>query len=53
MNCTVGEIKDGAILCPCHGSTYSIKDGSVTGGPAPKALSAIAIKVDGDNIVES
>ena len=53
MNCTVGEIKDGAILCPCHGSTYSIKDGSVTGGPAPKALSAIAIKVDGDNITRA
>ncbi len=53
QQCTVGEIKDGAILCPCHGSTYSIKDGSVTGGPAPKALSAIAIKVDGDNITKA
>jgi Rieske Fe-S protein len=53
QQCTVGEIKDGTILCPCHGSTYSIKDGSVTGGPAPKALTAISIKVDGANITEA
>jgi Rieske Fe-S protein len=53
QQCTVGAIKDGTIICPCHGSMYSIKDGSVTGGPAPKPLTAIPIKVDGDKISEA
>jgi Rieske Fe-S protein len=53
MACTVASIKDGAITCPCHGSQYSIKDGSVLGGPAPKALSSIAIKVDGTEVVKA
>jgi Rieske Fe-S protein len=53
QGCTVGAIKDGTIKCPCHGSMYSIKDGSVTGGPAPKPLSAIAVKVDGDEVVKA
>jgi Rieske Fe-S protein len=52
-NCTVGSIKDGTIICPCHGSHYSIKDGSVTSGPAPKALTEIAVKVDGDEVVKA
>jgi nitrite reductase/ring-hydroxylating ferredoxin subunit len=53
MSCLVTSIKDGTITCPCHGSTYSIKDGSVTGGPAPAPLAAIAIKVDGAEIVKA
>jgi Rieske Fe-S protein len=53
MNCTVALVKDGTIICPCHGSEYSIKDGSVLGGPAPRALSSIAIKVDGTEVVKA
>lgn len=53
MNCTVGTIANGIITCPCHGSTYSIKDGSVLGGPAPKPLAEIAVKVDGNEIVKA
>jgi Rieske Fe-S protein len=53
MNCTVGTIANGTITCPCHGSTYSIKDGSVTGGPAPRPLAEIAVKVDGNEIVKA
>jgi Rieske Fe-S protein len=53
QHCTVSEIKNGTIICQCHGSTYSIKDGSVTNGPATSALTAIPIKVDGDKITEA
>jgi Rieske Fe-S protein len=53
MGCTVDSIKNGTISCPCHGSQYSIKDGSVKGGPAPKPLAEIAIKVEGDEIVKA
>jgi Rieske Fe-S protein len=51
QGCTVGEVADGTINCPCHGSMYSIDDGSVVGGPAPAPLEEKAITVQGDQIV--
>lgn len=36
--CTVSEITDGVIICSCHGSEYSITDGSVKQGPAKRPL---------------
>jgi len=49
--CDVSKIDAGVITCPCHNSTFSIADGSPTGGPAKKALPETKVKVDGDNIV--
>ena len=51
MGCIVSQISNGTIDCPCHGSRYSIKDGSVVAGPAPSPLPAEAIKVSGTSIV--
>jgi len=51
MGCIVSQISDGMIDCPCHGSQFSIKDGSVVGGPAPSPLAAEAIKVSGNSII--
>jgi Rieske Fe-S protein len=51
QGCQVGEVSDGEIKCPCHGSRYSIEDGSVTNGPAPEPLTVVAIAVEGDQIV--
>jgi Rieske Fe-S protein len=51
--CTVGSISGGKIICPCHGRQYSIKDGSVVGGPAPQPLPKKPVKVDGSNIVSA
>ena len=50
MGCTVNQIADGRIDCPCHGSEYSITDGAVLAGPAPKPLPAKTIKITGDSI---
>lgn len=50
QGCSVATVLDGTINCPCHGSKFSIKDGSVAGGPAPKALSKVHITVDGTSI---
>jgi Rieske Fe-S protein len=50
MGCTVSQIADGRIDCPCHGSEYSIKNGAVLAGPAPKPLPAKQIKISGDSI---
>ena len=51
MACTVSSISGGTINCPCHGSQYSITDGSVKGGPAPAPLPKKPVKDVGGNIV--
>ncbi len=48
--CTVGSVSNNVIQCPCHGSQYSAKDGSVIQGPATQALAAETIKVSGSSI---
>jgi Rieske Fe-S protein len=50
QGCSVATVLDGTINCPCHGSKFSIKDGSVAGGPAPQPLSKVQITVDGTSI---
>lgn len=50
QGCTVGEIKDGVIECPCHGSEFSVGDGSVKQGPADAPLASFPVTVKGDGI---
>jgi Rieske Fe-S protein len=50
MHCTVAQVANGTIDCPCHGSRYSVKDGSVVSGPAPSPLPPVSIKVTGTSI---
>ena len=50
LGCLVDKVASGTIDCPCHGSKYSVKNGSVVAGPAPKPLPAQAIKVAGGKI---
>jgi nitrite reductase/ring-hydroxylating ferredoxin subunit len=50
MQCIVDQVSGGTIDCPCHGSQFSITDGHVVAGPAPSALPAASIKVDGGKI---
>jgi Rieske Fe-S protein len=49
QGCTVATVTD-TINCDCHGSKYSITDGSVVNPPAPQPLPAKTIKVDGDTL---
>lgn len=44
MGCTVAPDGNG-LTCPCHGSTYDLATGDNTGGPAPKPLTPISVKV--------
>jgi Rieske Fe-S protein len=50
--CIVSSVSNGTINCPCHGSRFSIKDGSVVNGPATRPLAAIAITVEGPSIFQ-
>jgi Rieske Fe-S protein len=47
----VDSVSDGAIHCPCHGSTYSISDGAVLHGPAPDPLPKAAVVVSGSDLI--
>jgi Rieske Fe-S protein len=50
QGCIVAEVSDGTINCDCHGSQYSIEDGSVVTGPATFPLAEEKIAVSGDSI---
>jgi Rieske Fe-S protein len=50
QGCQVSSVQGGAIKCPCHGSEYSIVDGSVKVGPAPRPLPVKQATVNGDQI---
>ena len=53
LGCLVNTVSGGTINCPCHGSKYSIVNGSVVNGPAPLPLAAVSIKVEGTSIVKA
>jgi Rieske Fe-S protein len=50
QGCKVAKVADGTIQCPCHGSAFSIKDGSVVNPPASKPLAESATKVTGGKV---
>ena len=47
--CLVDKVEGGQIICPCHGSRFSIADGKVEKGPAllPLPEEKIAVSSDG------
>jgi len=51
--CLVTVVTGSTIDCPCHGSQFSITDGSVVRGPATKPLPAASVSVDGGTITVS
>jgi Rieske Fe-S protein len=53
LGCTVNTVANGTIDCPCHGSKFSISDGSVVNGPATAPLARIKIKVQGNSITQA
>ncbi|MFE6285042.1 Rieske (2Fe-2S) protein [Streptomyces sp. NPDC057877] len=50
QQCPVADVSDGTINCTCHGSRFSITDGSVSNPPATKPLPGKRITVDGNSI---
>ncbi|MFC8141905.1 Rieske (2Fe-2S) protein [Streptomyces paradoxus] len=50
QNCPMVDLKEDIISCACHGSQFSVLDGSVKKGPAVKPLEAKQVTVNGDSI---
>jgi nitrite reductase/ring-hydroxylating ferredoxin subunit len=50
QQCPVANVSDGTINCTCHGSKFSITDGSVENPPATQPLAEKKITVQGDSI---
>lgn len=50
QGCIVSSVDNAEIHCACHGSAYSIKDGSVVNGPAPKALPSETVTDEGGTL---
>jgi Rieske Fe-S protein len=53
QGCLVETSTEGDIPCPCHGSRFSLDDGSPQSGPAKAALAPVEITVDGDSISQA
>lgn len=50
QGCTVKEVADNQIHCPCHGSIFSAQDGSVLTGPATAPLAAMTATAKGTDV---
>jgi Rieske Fe-S protein len=51
QGCLVDSVTGGTINCPCHGSQFSVANGSVVTGPATSPLAPVTIKVQGTSIL--
>nr|WP_157347639.1 Rieske (2Fe-2S) protein [Nocardioides sp. MAH-18] len=50
QSCLVAKVTAESIDCTCHGSKFSVQDGSVLNGPATTGLTPVPVTVDGDQI---
>jgi len=50
QQCLVTGVADGGIDCSCHGSIFSIEDGSVVEGPAEEPLAEKTVTDEGDTL---
>ena len=51
QGCSVGEVTSEDIICPCHGSRFSVTTGEVLQGPATVGLAQVAIDVEGNEVI--
>jgi Rieske Fe-S protein len=51
QGCPLANVSGGTINCSCHGSKFSIEDGSVKTGPASKPLAEKTVTKEGEDIL--
>ena len=49
----MNNVANSEIKCDNHGAIYSVDDGSVLSGPAPRALGKVTVSVEGDDVLVS
>lgn len=49
-SCPMTRVDGDAIVCACHGSAFSLADGSVLNGPAEKPLEEKKVTAEGENL---
>ena len=45
-----GDVADGLVECPCHGSTFRLSDGGIVRGPATAPQPAYDVRVEGGRV---
>lgn len=48
--CVVGDVSNGTINCPCHGSAFDVATGAVRQGPATQPLPEKTVTVTGNTL---
>lgn len=48
--CPINKVADKEMICTCHGSKFSITDGSVLAGPAQTPLPEVKVTKSGDTL---
>jgi nitrite reductase/ring-hydroxylating ferredoxin subunit len=46
-----GMLKGSNVECPCHGSTFDVKTGSIVRGPAQKPEPKYELKIEKDQVL--
>ncbi|WP_431783938.1 Rieske (2Fe-2S) protein [Streptomyces chumphonensis] len=49
--CAMFALRESAIVCSCHGSSFDTTTGEVLTGPAREPLPEIPVRVEGDGLV--
>ena len=46
-----GDLDDGELVCPCHGSRFDVKTGEVISLPASEPLVTYNVRVEGSDVL--
>jgi Rieske Fe-S protein len=50
QSCLVSQVTEEGIGCTCHGSLFSLEDGSVIDGPAEEGLPELTVTAEGTDV---
>jgi Rieske Fe-S protein len=50
LGCRIRPANGDQMICPCHGSVFSTKNGSVIKGPAEKSLEMLNFNIEENNL---
>jgi Rieske Fe-S protein len=48
--CCIVKVKGSELYCNCHGATYNLSTGAVTGGPASSPLDVLQVCSDATGV---